>query len=289
MSHKPTVPTHQKLRLQSHFGFVRVPFSKNLVPADMFDSRSQRELVLALALWIGVKGLAFVTGASGVGKSLTVRKFVSSLDEAHYRVLHLAAVPATPAGFLRSVSRVLGLPMRLHTSDLFDQAHQHLTSHTDEHAPHPLLIIDNAEGLSVEILDLLRRLTSFALDSEDRFSVLLTGTEDMLRTLRDPRLEPLRTRVGYAQPLRPFSLEDTRNYITFHVKRSTPSRPDLFTDDAARRLFHASQGRPRSINQLALQSLIQAAVEGRDQIDGDFVAAQIAAHPLYDGTVAGAA
>lgn len=289
MSQKPTLPAHHKLHLQNHFGFTRVPFCKNLFPFEMFDSRSQRDLFHALMLWTDVKGLGLVTGPSGVGKSLTVRKFVMSLDEARFRTVHLAAVPATPAGFLRSVNRALDLPMRSHASDLFDQAHKHLTGQRDERAPHPLLVIDNAEGLSIEILDLLRRLTSFALDSEDRFSILLTGTDDLLRTLREPTVEPLRTRITYAQPLRPFSLEDTRNYVTFHVKRSAPTRPDLFTDDAARRLFHASQGRPRSINQLALQSLIQAAVEGRDQIDGDFMAGQIAAHPLYEGPTAGAA
>ena len=80
------------------------------------------------------------------------------------------------------------------------------------------------------------------------------------------------------QPLRPFSLEDTRNYVAFHVARAGGGRQDLFTDDATRRMFQASTGRPRAINQLA----IQAAVEGRDQIDGDFLAAQIAVHPLYD-------
>jgi type II secretory pathway predicted ATPase ExeA len=72
------------------------------------------------------------------------------------------------------VNRALDLPMRSHASDLFDQAHKHLTGQRDERAPHSLLVIDNAEGLSIEILDLLRRLTSFALDSEDRFSILLS-------------------------------------------------------------------------------------------------------------------
>lgn len=289
MSRTPTLPEYQKLRLQTHFGFTKVPFSKNVAAADMFDSRCQRELFLGLRVWADLKGIAFVTGPPGVGKSLTTRKFVGSLDDSRFRVVHLAAVPSTPAGFLRTVNRVLGLPMRLYTSDLYDQAHQHLTSKNDDHAPHPLLVLDNAEGLSVEILDLVRRLTSYALDSEDRFSILLTGTDDLLRTMRDPTLEPLRSRVAYAQPLRPFAFEDARNYVAFHVKRAAGSRADLFTDEATRRLFQASQGRPRSINQLAIQSLIQAAVEGRDQIDGDFVTAQIAAHPLYDGAAGGAA
>lgn len=275
-------PEHHKLRLQTHFGFTRVPFCKNLWPSEMFDSRSQRDLFQGLRLWTELKGISLVSGQTGVGKSMTVRKFVASLDEARFTVLYLAAVRTTVTGFLRAVNRLLGLPMRQHTADLFDQAQKHLTRCADDQGPHPMLVIDNAEGLSIEILDIVRRLTSYALDAEDRFSILLTGTDDLLRTLRDASLEPLRSRIAYAQPLRPFSLEDTRNYVGFHVRRAQGSRPDLITDDAARRIFHATQGRPRSINQLAIQALIQAAVEGRDTIDGDFMNAQIAAHPLYD-------
>lgn len=217
-----------------------------------------------------------------------VERALEAMDERErfHRVLHLTGVPATPYGFLRAVCRVLGLPMRAHATDLFDQAHLHLTSRADDQAAHPILIIDDAEGLRPEILDLLRRLTAYALDAEDRFSVLLVGTEDLLLRLRSPLLEPLRTRIGYAQPLRPYNLEDTRNYVTFHLQRADV-RTDLFTEEAVRKLFNASLGRPRAINQLALQILIQATVEGRDQLDGSYVGSQIAAHPLYDPSVAG--
>ncbi len=59
--------------------------------------------------------------------------------------------------------------------------------------------------------------------------------------------------------------------------------PKLFTDAAVKRLFQASQGRPRGINQLAVQALIQAAVLGRDSVDGNQMASLIAAHPFYQG------
>lgn len=284
MSRTPTLPTHHKLRLQAHFGFTRVPFNKNLRAMDMFDSREQRQLLRGLLLWSQVGGIALVVGPTGVGKSITVRRFLAELDEARFRVLHLTSVPTTPTGFLRAVNRALGLPMRLHTVDLFDQAQRNLTDRKIDEGPHPLLVLDDAEGLSVELLDLVRRLTAYALDSEDRFSVLITGTDELLRTLRDPRLQPLCSRVGYARPLRPFTLEDTRNYVMFHLTRADGPK-ELFSDQATTVLFHASVGTPRSINQLALQALIQAAVEGRDAIDAEFVEDVVNAHPLYPGGV----
>lgn len=246
----------------------------------MFDSSSQRELFDGLVLWSDIHGISLGTGASGVGKSITVRRFVQSRDESRIRVFAFSYLPTTVAGFLRLLNRTLGLSMRHHVADLFDQAQKFLASFQKEQGPHPLLLIDDAEGLSMPVLDVLRRLTCYELDAEDRFSLLLVGTEEMLTTLRHPSLAPLCSRIRYAHALRPFTFEDTRNYVTHHLTRAEVD-PKLFSDEAVRHLFQGSMGRPRLINQLALQALIRAAVIGREHIDGEFMAKEIAAHPLY--------
>lgn len=276
-----TLPEPHKRRLQAHFAFTRIPFRKAMFAQEMFDSRSQRDLLHGLQFWAEVRGIALVTGPSGVGKSITLRRFTQGLDETRNRVLHLTHVPTTALGFLRSLNRVLGLPMRLHASDLFDQAQAHLTAHGDDAGPHPVLVFDDAEGVRPELLDILRRLTAYALDSEDRFSVLITGTDALLRTFKDPSLEPFLTRISFAYALKPFTLEDTRHYVAFQLHRAG-AKDRLFSDDAVRRIFQASQGTPRRINQVALHALIQAAVLGHDSVTGDFLQNQLAAHPLYD-------
>jgi len=270
----------QRRRLRSHFGFSKMPFCKSMWAAQMFDSSSQRELLQGLDMWIEVKGFSLVTGPTGVGKSITLRRFVQQLDDARFRVIEFNYLPCTVTGFLRSLNRKLDLPMRMHSSDLFDAAQSHLACFEQEHGSHPVVVLDDAEGLRVSAFDAIRRLTSYELDAEDRFSVLITGTEDVLDVLRHSDLAPLRSRVSYAQSLKPFGLEDTTNYVRFHLQRADAD-PKLFTDAAIKRLFQASQGRPRGINQLAVQALIQAAVQGRDSIDGELMANLIAAHPFY--------
>lgn len=277
----PTVPEAYKRRLQAHFAFTGVPFRKNMVAAEMFDSRGQRDLLHALVLWMELRGICLVTGPSGVGKSITLRRFIQDLDPARYNVVYVPNTRTTETGFLRSLNRALDLPMRAHNADLFDQAQRHLTAHGANHGPHTVLVLDDAEGVRPALLDILRRLTSFDLDAEDRFSVLISATDELLRTLRDPGLEPFVTRIGFASSLKPFSLEDTRNYVAFHIARAG-ARDRLFSEDAVKRMFLASQGNPRRINQIAVHALIQAAVMGHDAISGDFLAAQLAAHPLYD-------
>ena len=277
---QPDLSGAERRRLRSHFGFSRIPFTKAMRSTMMFDSLGQRELLAGLRMWIELKGLALVTGESGVGKSISLRRFVQDLDDARYTIIEFTYLPTTVTGFLRSLNRKLGLPMRLHGADLFDQAQSLLVSHESEKGTHPIVLIDDAEGLKVPTIDTLRRLTAWQMDQEDHFSLLISGTDDLLRTLHHPELASLRSRVVYAQQLRAFTLEDTRNYVIFHLKRAEADT-HLFSDEAGKRIFQASQGRPRAINQLATQALIQAAVVGRDTIDGRFMSELIGSHPLY--------
>lgn len=274
-----TVPHSQKRRLQAHYGFTGMPFRKSVKATQMFDSSSQREFIHGLQLWPEVGGLGLAIGPTGVGKSIAIRRFLGDLDEARFKVLRFNQVPSTPIGFLRSLTRLLELPMRRHASDLFDQARDHLNTYADVHGPRPLLVLDDAESTPPETLDLLRRLTNWELDAGDRFSALVVGTEDLLLTLKAPLLEPLRSRFLFSHQRRPFTLEDTRNYIDFHLT-SAGARADLLSDDAKKQLFMVSRGAPRLVNQAVLHVLILGVLQGLDRLDGALVKRAIAAHPL---------
>ena len=113
----PTVSPQHKRRLQAHFGFTKMPFRKNMAAADMFDSRSQRELLAGLQMWAELGGIALVVGQSGVGKSITMRRFLRSLDDTRFHILKFAHLPTTPMGLLRSLSRLIGLGVRPPAAD----------------------------------------------------------------------------------------------------------------------------------------------------------------------------
>lgn len=202
--------TTQRKRLRAHFGFTKTPFHKAMRAAQMYDSQSQRELVAGLEMWTEVGGVAFCSGPVGVGKSISLRRFIHGLDERRFHLVQFSYLPGTVNGFLRSMSRALGLGLQRSGADLFDAAREHLASFEEAHGPHPVIVIDDAEGLSVPVLDALRRLTAHDLDAEQRFSVILAGTEEIATVLRMPALEALRSRITYAHALKPFTIEDTR-------------------------------------------------------------------------------
>jgi type II secretory pathway predicted ATPase ExeA len=120
--------------------------------------------------------------------------------------------------------------MKNHTIDLFDAAQKFLVNHEKELGTHPLLVLDDAEGLYPEVADIVRRLTIYDLDAEDRFSILVCGIESLLQVLELGVLEPLRSRFSFGHSLKPFGLEDTKGYIRFHLERAEAD-PNLFSDD----------------------------------------------------------
>jgi general secretion pathway protein A len=280
MASTPTVPKAQQHRLRTHFGMSALPFRKNVGARQMFDSSSQRELRHALPMWLDLKGLALVTGPSGVGKSITVRRFVAELPDNRFAVHLFGQIPTTPTGFLRALCRRLGLPMRRYAGDMFDDVTALLKRWCGDQAAHPVLIMDDAEGMRPATLDLVRRLTASDLDADEHISILLVGTEALLTTLREPMLEPLRTRLAYVHALQGFGLDDTRNYVHFHLEHAGVFT-DVLTTGAVRHLFQASGGVPRLVNQLALQAMIQAVVKGLDEVDEALMKRVLLAHPLY--------
>ena len=270
----------EKMRLVSHFGFSKMPFAKHLLAKDMYESKDQAALRCGLDMWLDIGGLALVSGPVGVGKSMNIRRFVNDLDNTRFAVYIIPFPTVTVYGFLRCLCRKFGQPLKNHTTDLFDTAQKFLINHEKEMGTHPILILDDAEGLYPEVADVVKSLTVYDLDAEDRFSILVCGIESLLDVLEAGVLLPLRSRFSFGHSLKPFGLDDTHGYIQFHLKRAGAD-PNLFSEEVVKRIFHISQGRPRTINQLAIGSLILAAMKGKHAVDGPFFKSFIAAHPLY--------
>jgi len=246
----------KKLNLNSYYGFSKVPFTKYMWATKMFEAQSQKELIDGLSLWIQTKGIALVYGAAGVGKSISLRRFIKELDERRYQVFYLFNMRLTPLGFLRSLTRALGLPVLYHQADLFDALSAHLGTFEQRLNKHPLIIFDDADSLRDELLELMRLLANFEMDSVDRCSFIISGSGRLAARMRRTANEALRQRISFSHQLR--------------------------GDEAVQLIFHYSKGLPRVINQIAMQALIRGATKSQNVIDADFLKHQVFSHSLFD-------
>ena len=273
----------QRIHLKSYFGFSKIPFTKYMWATKMFDASAQRDLIDGLHLWLETRGIAVLYGPPGVGKSITLRRFKEELDDRRFDLFYLFNLRVTPTGFLRSLCRLLALPVLYHQADLFDTISTFLGHYEERNRKHPIIIFDDGDGLSDRLLELLRLLANFSMDSEDRFSFILCGTQKLATRLKEPQNEALKQRIVFSHNLRGFTIDDARSYVQFHLERAEGPK-ELLADNAIQMIFHLARGLPRVINQIALQALIHAAIRGVDTIDENFLKQHVLNNSLFDNT-----
>lgn len=270
-----------KQRLQAAFNFRRMPFIKNMWAKHMFESDSQNEMRDGLSLWSDIRGVSLICGPNGVGKSISLRRFCNDLSNKKFQVFYLCTLTSSPLGFFRSLSRTLGIPVHQFINDIYDAISQYLRDYEQQQRKHPIIIIDDADSLGDTLLEMLRRLMNFEMDREDRFSLVLAGETALSSRIKEPNNRALHQRISFAHHLRGFSLNDTKKYVEFHLERADGPL-DLFTETAVGLMFNQSKGYPRVINQIAILSLIQAAMRNESKISDKFIKKHVMGNPLFD-------
>jgi general secretion pathway protein A len=178
------------------------------------------------------------------------------------------------------MSRGLNLPVSFQKADLIDQIHQMLGQFEEQENRHPVLILDNCENLSVDVLEHLRLMTSHDMESEDRFSIILIGTEKLLDTINNPASLSFKQRINFIHHLTGFSVNDAKAYVQYHLSHAEgPS--DLFDDEAIQLIFQVSRGYPRLINQVGTHALIRAAIKEKERITKSFLQNQVLKQAIF--------
>ncbi|MDQ7827361.1 MAG: AAA family ATPase [Candidatus Eremiobacteraeota bacterium] len=267
---KEDIEQFDRGRLQTFFAFSKIPFTKYVWSSKMFQAKSQQELLQGLHYSLEVRGISLVIGSPGVGKSITLRKFKDELSPQHYQPYYLWNTRISPVGFMRSLCRTFQLPPAPYIADMFDSVNAFLGGLEETMGKYPVLIFDECDNLSREVLERIRLLMNFEMDSDERFSLIMCGTEKLQNLLREHAHTAFRQRITYCHKLRPFSFDDARAYVNYHLSR-VDGAPEIFTDGAVNLMFQMSRGLPRVMNQVAIQSLIHAAIHRNERIDENLI------------------
>lgn len=133
-----------------------------------------------------------------------------------------------------------------------------------------VLIIDEAQNMSVETLEELRMLSNINADKDQALQVILSGQRELRETLRRPELVQFAQRIAVDYHLKPLSYDETSAYIQHRLKIAGGD-PALFDTDACAAVFRYSGGIPRLINLLCDTALVYGYAEQKDRIDARLV------------------
>ena len=245
----------------THFKFTSQPFAERLSADALWpDDRMQQGLSRLRHVAEHATG-ALVTGASGVGKSALVKRFLHELSGPTWHPVYLHLTHLSATGLLKLLVSKLGEVPRLGKHRLFEQILE--KAHQAEGAL--LVILDEAHLLDVDALTDIRLLISSALDDAPPLKVVLVGQEPLRQTLRQSSQAALLSRIGVRYHLAPLSKTQTASYIDFQLKQAGGSEK-LFEDSTKALIHDYSGGIPRQINNLATASLLLASAENAPRV-----------------------
>ena len=260
------------------YGLSERPFQLTPDARFYFSSRTHKKAMAYLGYGIAQgEGFIVITGDIGAGKSTLVQHLLTTIDRARRNAISLVSTQVEGDDMLRLVAQGMGIVTAgLAKAQLLDEIEQWLRGEARARK-RTLLIIDEAQNLSVSALEELRMLSNFQLSGQALIQILLLGQPEFREKLAGAdALEQLRQRVIATHHLDAMEPAEVEPYIVHRLSVvGWQGRPG-FTAAAFAALHRHSGGIPRRLNQLASRLMLYAGIEQLDTIDDGVVESVVA-------------
>ena len=249
------------------YGLHDTPFSPTPDPKFLFQSARHREALAQLEYGVRErKGFIVLTGEIGTGKTTLLRTLLERLDaDTHVAYVHNSALDIE--GLLEYVLHDWGVTSTgaTHAQRLFELNEFLLEQH--RRGLSPVLVIDEAQNLSVATLEAVRLLSNFETAHQKLMQIVLVGQPELRDTLNTPALRQLKQRIGLRCHIGPLSAEETRLYVRHRLRIAGAADAGLFTDAAIQKIAEYSHGTPRVINILCDHCLLNGYADRKRRIE----------------------
>ncbi|MFZ4552656.1 MAG: AAA family ATPase [Aquabacterium sp.] len=260
----------------SYFGLKQSPFSIAPDPRYLFMSERHREALAHLLYGVnGGGGFVLLTGEIGAGKTTICRCLLEQIPR-RCNVAYIFNPKMTVPELLQSVCDEFHIPLKHEghspatVKDYIDPLNEYLLK-THAVGQNNVLIIDEAQNLSAEVLEQLRLMTNLETNERKLLQIILIGQPELRDMLARPDMEQLAQRVIARCHLDAMSEKETAQYILHRLTVAGLKKGALFEPKAIRRIHQITRGVPRRINLLCDRSLLGAYAEGRTKVDRPIV------------------
>jgi general secretion pathway protein A len=253
---------------QSYYGFKEMPFNITPDPKFLYLSPTHQEALQHLKFGVMErKGFIVLVGEVGCGKTTICRRFLNELDPARFDTALILNPRVTETQMLKQILTELGEhKLARSQNDLVAQMNQVLLERINR-GRDVVLIIDEAQNLSFEVLEQIRLLSNIETDKQKLLQIVLMGQPELKEVLAREELRQLRQRVLVHYELNPLSLSDVSHYVQHRLSLAGGTGRPAFTPWALRAIHKASRGIPRIVNNLCDKAILSAFIRESDEVN----------------------
>ncbi|HTW58295.1 MAG TPA: AAA family ATPase [Terriglobales bacterium] len=244
------------------YGLRANPFNVNPDPRYLFLTRHTEEALACLTYGIqSRKGFVLLTGEVGTGKTTLINKLLEWLRLQQVATAFIFNSRLNVPQFLDYMMADFGIPcdsraksqvlLRLYNW-LLDRYRAGETA---------VLIVDEAQNLSDEVLEEIRMLTNLETFTEKLLQIVLVGQPELEQKLKQPQLRQLRQRLTLRAKTHPLSIEETKAYVQQRLRIAGSNGQEIFDPEAVAAIHRYASGIPRVINLLCEHCLVSAFVD----------------------------
>jgi putative secretion ATPase (PEP-CTERM system associated) len=261
---------------EAYFNLTENPFGTTPDPRFLYKGKAHREALAYLAYGIfRKKGFLALTGEVGIGKTTIVRAFIQTF----HPCLEVAFILNTRVNFnelLYMLLTDLGVePKTDNKVVMLTALNQYLIDRYADNQ-NPVLIIDEAQNLSPEVLEELRMLSNLETDEQKLLQIVLVGQPELNRILVRDDMRQLRQRIPGVFHMKFLSREEVYSYIRYRLAVAGLTNGQIkFSDSAVDAIHKFSSGIPRLINVLCDRVLLRGYLQKTHVLERDLVEASI--------------
>jgi general secretion pathway protein A len=253
------------------YGLREAPFNPTPDPKFLYQSARHQEAFAQLMYGVTErKGFVVLTGEVGTGKTTLLRTLLARLD----RDTHVAYIYNTSLGIKGLLEYMLhdwGVKSTAttHTQRLMELNEFLIDQHRQGLSP--VLIIDEAQNLTIDTLEAVRQLSNFETANQKLMQILLVGQPELRTKLDSNELRQLKQRVGLRFHIGPLAPDEVRQYIKHRLRIAGAPNSSIFADGAIERITEYSEGVPRVINIVCDHCLLSGFADDKRRIDAGVV------------------